>query len=96
MPTASAVVNLPEDLLSTDLDVLKQALLGAADSGRPVVVEGEAVSRAGTAALQLLLALARHVDEHGGKLELRAPSKVLCDAIATLGLWEHPVFGRLR
>lgn len=93
---APVVVTLPDDLIVADLDALKQALLVAADSRGRVIVEASAVTRAGTAALQLLLALARHVEERGGGLELRGPSKPLTDAIATLGLWGHPLFGRLR
>lgn len=93
---APHTVTLPEDSMSTDLDALKQALLGALDSGQPVVVVGSEVSRAGTAVLQLLLAFVRQIADRGGSVELREPSKPLSDALATLGLWEHPAFLRLR
>lgn len=82
--------------MSTDLDALKQTLLGALDSGHPVIIIGSEVTRVGTAVLQLLLALVRQVFERGGTVQLREPSKPLNDALTTLGFWEHPLFSRLR
>ena len=91
----STVLELASDLIGTDPEVLKQALLAALVRGQPVVLAGANVSRAGTAALQLLLAFVREAQSRQLNVALRAPSTALCAALATVGLTRDEPFAAL-
>ena len=77
---------LPEDLIAIDPEALKQLLLGALASDRDLSLSGKAVTRVGTAALQLLLAFRRQGAERDLELSLSEPSPALLDGIRCLGL----------
>jgi chemotaxis protein CheX len=63
-------------------------------TGLPVVVSGAAVTRVATPAVQVLVVAARDARKRRLPFRLTAPSEVLADAIASLGLQaELPIEG---
>lgn len=83
---ASNWLELPSDLICEDGEAFKQWLLLALAREQPVTLCGRAVTRVGTAALQLLVAFRRACDERAVSFELREPSRALLDTLACTGL----------
>jgi anti-anti-sigma regulatory factor len=83
---SSTTVELESDLIGQDPEALKQAFLAALVPGHAIVVQAAAVSRAGTATLQLLLAFLRDARAKGLAFEVRDASPALRDAASAAGL----------
>lgn len=83
---ASTVLELESDLIGQDPEVFKQALLAALVPGQPVVLRAAGVSRAGTVALQLLLAFLREARAKGLAVQLHDASAALRDAVSVAGM----------
>ena len=82
---ASAMVALPADCRMSTQGSLMAELLRALDE-RAVVLDGQAVERIDTAALQLLALFRREVGVRGGTVSWRGPSAALHEAASLLGL----------
>ena len=80
-----ALVALPADCRMSTQGGLMAELLRALDE-RAIVLDGEAVERIDTAALQLLALFRREVATRGGSVRWREPSGALHDAASLLGL----------
>lgn len=91
-PTTSdaTLIHLPGDLIGCDVEALRQALLGALVRAQPVTLNGADVSRAGTAALQVLLAFVRDAQLRKIPVSLVDPAPALLDALRHLGLLSLP------
>lgn len=87
----SNTIVLPDLLDLTAAEPLQRALLDCARNGDLPVVNGAAVERVSTAAVQVLLAAAADARSRGTTLQLRDLSAVLTDAFADLGV--GPAFG---
>lgn len=79
------MVVLPPDCRMGALAGLKAELEGAA-AANAIVLDGQAVERVDTAALQLLVMFRRERDAHGGALAWHGASDVLNEAAGLLGL----------
>lgn len=79
-------LELPSDLICEDFEAFKQWLLLALAREQPVTLCGRTVTRVGTSALQLMLALRRECDARAIPFELREPSRALLDTLACMGL----------
>lgn len=79
-------LKLPAQLDLGALPALKDELDAAAVSESAVLVDGAMVERAGTPAIQLLLAASRAFSREGRSFELANPSQALRAALADLGL----------
>jgi phospholipid transport system transporter-binding protein len=86
LATASTIVELESDLIGQDPEALRQALLAALVPGHPVVLRAAGVSRAGTAALQLLLAFLREARAKGVAVQVHDASASLRDAVSVAGM----------
>ncbi len=82
---ASAALVLPADCRIGAQAALRQALLDALETGG-VVLDGRAVERTDTAALQLLTLFQREVQARGKSLSWCGASDALNEAAALLGL----------
>lgn len=82
---ASAMVALPADCRMSAQGGLMAELLQALDE-HAIVLDGQAVERIDTAALQLLALFRREVNTRGGKVSWRGPSVALHEAADLLGL----------
>lgn len=82
---ASAMVALPADCRMSAQGGLMAELLRALDE-HAIVLDGQAVERIDTAALQLLALFRREVNTRGGKVSWRGPSVALHEAADLLGL----------
>jgi anti-anti-sigma regulatory factor len=82
---ASAMVALPADCRMSAQGGLMAELLRALDE-HAIVLDGQAVERIDTAALQLLALFRREVTTRGGKVSWRGPSVALHEAADLLGL----------
>jgi anti-anti-sigma regulatory factor len=80
-----AVVVLPPDCRMAALAGLKAELEGAS-AADAIVLDGQAVERVDTAALQLLVLFRRERDARGGTLAWQGASDVLNEAAGLLGL----------
>lgn len=81
-----ATLSLPDDL---DLPVaasLVESLRAAFSEYSDIVVIAATVERASTAAVQALVAATRHAEGTGQRFAIAAPSDVLTDVCADLGL----------
>lgn len=85
---------LPSDFLGCDAEALRQELLSALVRARPIELDGQAVTRAGTASLQLLVAFFREAAQREVPARLRTPSRALLDAMHVLGLDGYPEVAR--
>ena len=83
------LLELPADLVGEDPDVLKQRLLSALAAQSSMLVSGKAVTRVGTAALQLLVAFRRECETRALPFELRDPSPALLETLACVGLGDE-------
>jgi len=81
-----ARIRLAADLDVTAAAALLQQLQPLLKARRQVVIRGDAVERASTAAIQLLLAADAALVARDGRLVLADPSPVLCEALTDLGL----------
>lgn len=86
---ASTIVDLESDLIGQDPEALKQQLLAALVPGRAVLVQAGDVARAGTAALQLLVAFVRDAQAKGIAVSICDASPALRDAVVVSGLHAH-------
>ncbi len=77
---------LPEQLSPETAPDLRAVLLAAFAAGGPVTVNGHGVVRAGTAALQVLVAASRQAERDGVAFQVQAPSPELREACRDLGL----------
>lgn len=84
-PRVTRVVLAP-DLGIATVTELKDALAAALAKGAPVAVDASAVARVDTAALQLLMAFTRAMQDAGAALEWRAPSEAFARSAGRLGL----------
>jgi ABC-type transporter Mla MlaB component len=82
---ARAAVMLPADCRLASLDGLAAELRGALDASA-AVLDGRAVERVDTAALQLLLAFRRELSGRGHVVSWLGASSPLNDAAGLLGL----------
>jgi anti-anti-sigma regulatory factor len=80
---------LPPLLDLTAAEPLHRALLEHARSGDPLAVNGSAVVRVSTAAVQVLVAAAADARARGTSFQLREPSPELADALTDLGVASH-------
>jgi phospholipid transport system transporter-binding protein len=80
-----ALVALPADCRMSTQGGLMAELLRALDE-HAIVLDGQAVERIDTAALQLLALFRREVATRGGSVRWREPSGALHDAASLLGL----------
>lgn len=80
------MIDLASDLISQDAAELQQALLAALETGRPLMLRAQGVSRVGTVGLQLLLALQRGARARSLSVAIEGPSQALRDAARCLGL----------
>jgi len=81
----SAMVALPADCRMSTQGGLMAELLRALDE-HAIVLDGQAVERIDTAALQLLALFRREVNTRGGTVSWRGPSVALHEAANLLGL----------
>ncbi|MDE2308724.1 MAG: STAS domain-containing protein [Xanthomonadaceae bacterium] len=81
----SVVVTLPADCRMAAQAQLLQELLAALDAGA-IELDGRAVERVDTAALQLLTLFKREVNARGGMLNWMGASEALDEAAGLLGL----------
>lgn len=79
------LVVLPADCRMVAQAALKEELLGVLKAGA-IVLDGTAVERTDTAALQLLVVFRRELDKCGGRLSWRGTSDALNEAAGVLGL----------
>ena len=79
-------INLPEQLDIAALAALKEELVNAASSSGSLRIDGAAVERVSTPAVQLLLAAARAIEADGRTIRLESPSQTLSAAFQDLGL----------
>lgn len=80
---------LPDDLVAQEPEALRQKFLVALALQRPLDVDARSVTRVGTAALQLLLALFRDAAARGLAVRLRS-SGALNDALGCTALGDDP------
>lgn len=88
-PTATSAypaLRLAALLDLTAANALHRQLQDVAEHGGPLCIEGEDVERVSTPCLQLLVAAAIGARAHGQAFQMIAPSAVLANAIADLGL----------
>jgi len=83
---APARVRLPAMLDVTAAAALQTQLRPLVEAAPLLVIEAEAVERASTAGIQLLLAADVALRAQGGRLVLADPAPALCEALADLGL----------
>jgi ABC-type transporter Mla MlaB component len=82
---AAATVVLPVDCRLASLAAVQAALIEAGATGA-IELDGRAVERVDTAALQLLTILRRELDKAGATLTWSGASAALNDAASLLGL----------
>ena len=82
-----ARVGMPADCRIADVGELHQQLRGALDASQ-IVLDGTAVERIDTAALQLLVAFQREAKKHERQVNWLGVSAPLHDAASQLGLAE--------
>ena len=82
-------VSLAETLDISTVRNLHADLKAALDNGDPVSLNGSAVARVDTAALQVLAAMFIDADGQQRKYELRSPSEALVHSAALLGIDEY-------
>ncbi len=82
----SGTLALPPALDLAAAQSLKEALIAAAMSGGPVLLDGVDVERVGTPAVQVLLAGQRSFAAEGRRFGLTRPSAALRAAFDDLGL----------
>jgi anti-anti-sigma regulatory factor len=80
---------LPPLLDLTAAEPLQRTFLEHARGGDPMIVNGSAVVRVSTAAVQVLLAAAADARARGTLFQLRDPSPELTDALTYLGVSSH-------
>ena len=85
----SLEVDLAETLDISTVQNLHADLKAALDNGDPVSLNGSAVARVDTAALQVLAAMFIAADGQQRKFELRSPSEALVHSAALLGIDEY-------
>ncbi len=83
---APARVRLPAMLDMSAAAELQGELRALVETAHELLIEGDAVERASTAGIQLLLAADAALAAQGGRLVLADPAPALCDALADLGL----------
>lgn len=83
------VINCHYSLDISIVTVLGNELKVALDSGQSIQIQADEVSRADTAALQLLCAFFLDAQTHGINVEWLDPSDALLDAASVTGLSEH-------
>jgi len=79
-------IKLPGQLDMSVLADLKEELVSAAADARSLRIDGSAVERASTPAIQLIIATARAFEADGRSFVLGAPSQTLIAALQDLGL----------
>ena len=94
-PASKTLLSLPADLVSCDAEALRQVFLAALVHTRPIEIDAAEVTRAGTAALQLLVAFARAAEQRQVELRLLAPSTALREALRCTGLNGEPALQAL-
>lgn len=80
------ILALPAILDMSAAQTLKDLLVEAVASHQTIIADGSGVERAGTPALQLMLAASRAMAANGGKLILSKPSQTLAAALSDLGI----------
>lgn len=83
---AKTSVNCGDLLDISQVASLCARLQKALQTSSLIEIKADNVQRADTAGLQLLVALAREVEQGGGKLMIKKPSAALQDAARLLGL----------
>lgn len=84
---SSDAISLPPQMFTDEAVALREALLGA--SGPAISVDASAVSFAGTAALQVILAAARSARRDGRELKIINPSDGWTESLERLGLGQE-------
>jgi anti-anti-sigma regulatory factor len=79
-------VHLPPSLDLSEAELLCRELRAQILAAETIVLEGSQVERVSTPCLQILLAAFKSSESRGLSFRLDAPSKVLTDALADLGL----------
>ena len=93
---AEPVVIVLEDSLDISVcEELQAKLRSALEATSPLVLDAQGVSRADAAALQLLTAFVRKVNEDHGEVSWRDPSRALRDAARLVDLDTHLGFPEL-
>lgn len=78
-------VSLPAIFNGPAAQGMRDVLLEVAGSSAHIVVDGSAVERVGTPALQVLIAASRTAAANGGTFSLTGPSEALRAALEDLG-----------
>jgi phospholipid transport system transporter-binding protein len=78
-------VGMPADFRMAEVSDMHRQLAGALDAGQ-IVLDGSAVDRVDTAALQLLVVFQREVQKRGQQMNWAGVSAPLHDAASQLGL----------
>lgn len=80
------MITLASDLSIASVNELKQLLADALREGGDVSLDGEAVERVDTSAIQLLLAFKRELDTAHASLQWQSPSPQLLSGARLLGV----------
>lgn len=86
LTATGALIHLPAELGIEAAADLHRQLIGHVDDASPVVLDGAAVARIHTAALQLFCLFCRDRRSAGHETHWRAPSAALRSAAALLGV----------
>lgn len=82
-------LSLGESLDISQATSLHGRMLRALEKSSTIELKADAVQKADTAGLQLLLSLKKEVTMQGGEIIWKKPSKNLLDSAQLLGLFEH-------
>lgn len=82
---SAAPLGMPADFRMGEVTDMHRQLVGALDAGA-IVLDGSAVERIDTAALQLLVVFQREVQKRGSQMNWAGVSAPLHDAASQLGL----------
>ena len=83
---AGEALVLASDLSMTRAEELKQVLLGALENNVSILVDGSAVERVGTSALQLLVGFVREARARAVTVQWKMRSDVLREAASLSGV----------
>ena len=81
-----AIIECQPELDITTASALRQQLLNALQAGKPLDIDGRAVRKIHTVALQLFLSLTAEAQSQGLPVSWRNPSPVLVEGARLLGL----------
>ncbi|WP_018691363.1 STAS domain-containing protein [Algicola sagamiensis] len=83
------MLELPEKLIIQEIEDIYQSLLEAQESTDELCLDGHAVTKADTAAIQLLCSLKQHLESQNKTLKWQAPSEMLIESATLLGMSDY-------